>query len=356
VATQAADRPGPGTCRVRRSPTTAGRGRRGLPTGPASPALRRRLDHGAKLDRVGEGDVFGADSGDHRRVDGLQVNVADPARVFRDDGAVVTTAVGDVPGPNGLLSQLTKRVLETALEAGMSDHLGYDKHDPVGRNCGNSRNGVRSKTVLTEIGPVDVEVPRVVDASFQLTIVKNRQRRLTGVDQIVLSLSARGLTTGEISAHLAEVTAPRHRRQSWKPRIEPPINRGTLTTGRTTASATTTSTASARSASAAPAACTTSASAPPTRFAGHHPDRRRHRHRNPHRHRRSPQRTPHRPRPQLLAQPPQATWPMVTPKHERCLDSDMNDVSTHHMSGARGTRWFGRRRGERRRRVEDSHH
>jgi transposase-like protein len=108
-------------------------------------------------------------------------------------------------GPDGLLSQLTKRVLETALEVEMSDHLGYDKHDPVGRNRGNSRNGVRSKTVLTEIGPVEIEVPRDVDASFTPTIVKKRQRRLTGVDQIVLSLSARGLTTGEISAHFAEV-------------------------------------------------------------------------------------------------------------------------------------------------------
>ena len=62
----------------------------------------------------------------------------------------------ELVGPNGLLSQLTKRVLETALEAEMSEHLGYDKHDPVGRNHGNSRNGVRSKTVLTEIGPVEI--------------------------------------------------------------------------------------------------------------------------------------------------------------------------------------------------------
>ena len=102
----------------------------------------------------------------------------------------------ELVGPDGLLSQLTKRVLETALEAEMSDHLGYDKHDPMGRNRGNSRNGVRSKTVLTEIGPVEIEVPRDVDATFSPTIVKKRQRRLTGVDQIVLSLSARGLTTG----------------------------------------------------------------------------------------------------------------------------------------------------------------
>ena len=87
----------------------------------------------------------------------------------------------------------------------MAEHLGYDKHDPVGRDRGNSRNGVRAKTVLTEIGPVEIEVPRDTDASFQPQIVKKRQRRLTGVDEIVLSLTARGLTTGEISAHFAEV-------------------------------------------------------------------------------------------------------------------------------------------------------
>ena len=72
----------------------------------------------------------------------------------------------ELVGPDGLLSQLTKRVLETALEEEMTDHLGYDKHDPVGRNRGNSRNGVRSKTVLTEIGPVEIEVPRDVEATF----------------------------------------------------------------------------------------------------------------------------------------------------------------------------------------------
>jgi putative transposase len=111
----------------------------------------------------------------------------------------------ELVGPGGLLNQLTKKVLETALEAEMSDHLGYDKHHPAGRNHGNSRNGIRPKTVLTEIGPVEIDVPRDVDASFQPKIVRKRQRRLTGVDQIVLSLSARGLTTGEISAHFAEV-------------------------------------------------------------------------------------------------------------------------------------------------------
>jgi putative transposase len=111
----------------------------------------------------------------------------------------------DLVGPNGLLNQLTKNVLETALEAEMSEHLGYDKHDVAGRTGGNSRNGTRAKTVLTEIGPVQIEVPRDTDASFTPQIVRKRQRRLSGVDDIVLSLSAKGLTTGEIAAHFADV-------------------------------------------------------------------------------------------------------------------------------------------------------
>jgi putative transposase len=111
----------------------------------------------------------------------------------------------ELVGPDGLLGQLTKSVLETALDAEMSEHLGYEKHDPVGRGSGNSRNGTRSKTVLTEIGPVEIEVPRDTESTFEPQIVKKRQRRLTGVDEIVLSLTARGLTTGEIAAHFGEV-------------------------------------------------------------------------------------------------------------------------------------------------------
>ena len=109
----------------------------------------------------------------------------------------------ELVGQGGRLTRLTKSVLETALEAEMTQHLGYDKHDPMGRNGGNSRNGTRTKTVVTEIGPVDIEVPRDREGSFEPAIVRKRQRRLTGVDDIVLSLTARGLTTGEIAAHFA---------------------------------------------------------------------------------------------------------------------------------------------------------
>ncbi|MGI5216772.1 IS256 family transposase [Nocardia sp. CA-290969] len=108
-------------------------------------------------------------------------------------------------GPDGLLNQLTKNVLETALEAEMTEHVGYEKHDPDGRGTGNSRNGTRSKTVLTEIGPVEIAVPRDTDSSFEPRIVKKRQRRLTGIDEIVLSLTAKGLTTGEVAAHFADI-------------------------------------------------------------------------------------------------------------------------------------------------------
>jgi putative transposase len=111
----------------------------------------------------------------------------------------------DLVGPGGLLTGLTKTVLETALDAEMAEHVGYDKHDPAGRNGGNSRNGTRAKTVLTEVGPVEIEVPRDRDGSFDPVIVRKRQRRLNGIDSIVLSLTARGLTTGEVAAHFAEV-------------------------------------------------------------------------------------------------------------------------------------------------------
>lgn len=108
-------------------------------------------------------------------------------------------------GPGGLLSGLTKTVLETSLEAELTEHLGYELHDPAGHHSGNSRNGTRTKTVLTEIGPVEIEVPRDRAGSFEPVIVPKRKRRLNGVDSLVCSLSAKGLTHGEISAHFAEV-------------------------------------------------------------------------------------------------------------------------------------------------------
>lgn len=100
----------------------------------------------------------------------------------------------ELTGPKGLLATITKTVLESALEEEMSEHVGYDKYAVEGRGGANSRNGVRTKTVLTDnAGPVQVEVPRDRDGTFAPVIVKKRQRRLSDVDAIVLSLYARRL-------------------------------------------------------------------------------------------------------------------------------------------------------------------
>jgi putative transposase len=112
-------------------------------------------------------------------------------------------------GPGGLLADLTKRVLESMLQAELTEHVGYGPYDPAGHHSGNSRNGTRSKTVITEIGPVELEVPRDRAGTFEPVIVPKRKRRLSGVDQMVLSLSAKGLTHGEICAHLEEVYGAR---------------------------------------------------------------------------------------------------------------------------------------------------
>src|SRR3954453_3678250 len=116
----------------------------------------------------------------------------------RAEGLVLTAE-------GGLLAQLTKRLGESALEGEITGHLDYGKHDADGLDGRNSRNGRRPKTVLTEVGPVEIEVPRDRDGSFEPKIVAKRQRRLSGVDELVISLSAKGLTTGEVQAHLAEV-------------------------------------------------------------------------------------------------------------------------------------------------------
>lgn len=108
-------------------------------------------------------------------------------------------------GEGGLLQQLTKRVLESALEGELADHLGHEHGEKSEGGRENYRNGRRAKTVATEVGPVEIEVPRDRAGTFEPMLVKKRQRRLGGIDEMVLSLSAKGLTHGEISAHLAEV-------------------------------------------------------------------------------------------------------------------------------------------------------
>src|SRR5664280_1010579 len=109
-------------------------------------------------------------------------------------------------GPQGLLKALTKAVIETALDEEMSEHLGYDKHETVGRNLANSRNGKRSKTLLTSSsGDVQIDMPRDRDGTFEPVIVRKRQRRLTDVDEVVPVLVRQGFDDREISAHFEQI-------------------------------------------------------------------------------------------------------------------------------------------------------
>jgi Transposase, Mutator family len=108
-------------------------------------------------------------------------------------------------GPDGLLSQVTKAVLERALAEEMTGHLGYDKHDAAGRGSGNNRNGSTGKTVLTDIGAVDLAVPRDRNGTFEPQIVRKGQTRLKGFNERIIALYARGMTTRDIRAHLREM-------------------------------------------------------------------------------------------------------------------------------------------------------
>ena len=111
----------------------------------------------------------------------------------------------EIVGPGGLLSQLTKRLVERAMEVELTDHLGYEPHlEPPG-GVGNARNGSTPKTLITEHGPVQVDTPRDRNGSFEPQIVRKRQRRFEGFDEKILALYSRGLSTRDIEAHLAEI-------------------------------------------------------------------------------------------------------------------------------------------------------
>lgn len=108
-------------------------------------------------------------------------------------------------GPDGLLTQLTQRVLNRALDAELAEHLGYEKGDPAGRGSGNNRNGATTKRVLTDAGAVEVRVPRDRNGGFKPRIVPKHARRLAGFNEQILSLYARGMSVRDIRAHLAQL-------------------------------------------------------------------------------------------------------------------------------------------------------
>ena len=111
----------------------------------------------------------------------------------------------DIIGENGLLKELTKAILERALAAEMTDHLGYEKHDPAGHHRGNTRNGKSPKTLKGDFGELELETPRDRQATFDPKIVAKGQTRWTGFDDKIISMYARGMTTREIQGHLEEM-------------------------------------------------------------------------------------------------------------------------------------------------------
>jgi putative transposase len=144
------------------------------------------------------------DDGDRQRVSAVLRSVLDDAALdqlvagMRSEGMRLT-------GPGGFLTEMLKAVLERGLAAELTEHLGYDKHDATGRGSGNSRNGSTPKTVLTEVGPVPIEVPRDRAGTFTPTLVPKGERRLGGLSDVIISLYAGGMTVRDICHHLQRV-------------------------------------------------------------------------------------------------------------------------------------------------------
>jgi putative transposase len=111
----------------------------------------------------------------------------------------------EIVGPGGLLSQLTKRLVERAMEVELTDHLGYERHQEPPGGAGNTRNGATRKTLSTEHGPVEIRTPRDRDGSFEPKIVRKRQRRFEGFDDKILALYSRGMSVCDVQAHLREL-------------------------------------------------------------------------------------------------------------------------------------------------------
>ena len=121
------------------------------------------------------------------------------------DELLTGKTVEEIVGPGGVPKQLTKALLERAMGAELSNHLGYEKHDRVGRGSGNNRNGKSRKTVQGDFGAVEIEVPRDRNGSFEPKILPKHERRFQGFDDKILSMYARGMTTRDIQAHLEEI-------------------------------------------------------------------------------------------------------------------------------------------------------
>jgi putative transposase len=166
----------------------------------------RRSVSASALNRAGAGEPSGEPAPSPGMLDG----VSDEMRRKLPDELVDELLAGarteeEVVGPGGLLSQLTKRLVERAMEVELTDHLGYEPHQGPPGGAGNTRNGSTPKRLITEHGPVAIDTPRDRAGTFEPRIVRKRQRRFEGFDDKILALYSRGLSTRDIEAHLREI-------------------------------------------------------------------------------------------------------------------------------------------------------
>ncbi len=170
-------------------------------------STRERINQSQLLpDRDGAGEPLGEPAPPPAILD----SVPDDIRRKLPDDVIDELLAGarteeEIVGPGGLLSQLTKRLVERAMEVELTDHVGYERHQEPPGGAQNTRNGSTPTTLITEHGRVGIDAPRDRDGSFEPQIVRKRQRRFEGFDDKILALYSRGLSTRDIEAHLAEI-------------------------------------------------------------------------------------------------------------------------------------------------------
>jgi putative transposase len=173
----------------------AGQPRRGAPAGHP-PALSREVLDEAVGRAAGRRRVrHSLGMGSEKRISNAMI----------DELLAGASTEQEIAGPGGLLAELTKRLVERAMEVELTEHVGYEPHQEPPGGTGNTRNGTSPKTLLTEHGKVQIDAPRDRDGSFEPKIVRKRQRRFEGFDDKILALYSRGLSTRDISAHLHEI-------------------------------------------------------------------------------------------------------------------------------------------------------
>src|SRR6201995_4618060 len=167
---------------------------------------QKTLDRASVSNRVGAGEPLGEPAPSP----GILESVPDDLRRQLSDEVVDELLAGakteeEIVGPGGLLAQLTRRLVERALEVELTDHLGYESHREPPGGTGNTRNGKSAKKLVTEHGEVRIDAPRDRDGSFEPKLVRKRQRRFEGFDEEILALYSRGMSTRDIEAHLREL-------------------------------------------------------------------------------------------------------------------------------------------------------